>query len=180
MIPFPNNKYNIIYTDPPWKYPSRNKDTVFGLGMNRYKGMSLDELKALPIDSIAADNCAIFMWHVSPKYIEYPIGELFSSWGFRYINKAFTWIKISKEGKPRLLPGHYTGSNSEDCFLGIKGKMEVKDKGVNQIVIGTLEEHSEKPRIVRERIVQLFGDLPKIELFARERYNNWDSWGDEI
>lgn len=180
--PFPNKKYRIIYADPPWLYSKRNKNTSFGLGMHRYAGMNLDELLRMGkhIKQIASTNCALFMWHCAPKYYEYPIQSIFDAWGFRYITKAFVWIKISKKGKPRLLTGHYTGSNSEDCFLGIRGRMQVKDKGVNQVVTAPLTKHSEKPNEVKERIVRLFGDLPRIELFARKKTPGWDVWGNEI
>ena len=180
--PFPDKKYQIIYADPPWKYPKRNKSTSFGLGMHRYAGMTLKELLELGehIKCIAAMNCALFMWHVPPKYCQYPIQTIFDAWGFRYITKAFVWIKVCKKDNPRLLPGHYTGSNSEDCFLGIKGRMEVKDKGVNQVIMRPLTEHLEKPVVARKRIIRLFGDLPRIELFARVKTKGWDVWGNEI
>jgi N6-adenosine-specific RNA methylase IME4 len=176
-------KYNIIYVDFPWLYlPRKNSKTLFGLGMSRYKGMTYEEVIAFcsKIKDIAAPNCALFLWHCPPKYVQYPLKDIMDACDFRYITKAFTWIKVDKKGIPRLLPGYYTGSNSEDCFLGLKGKMKVQDKGVRQVVVAPLTQHSEKPTEVRDRIVQLFGDLPRIELFARQRVEGWDAFGDQV
>lgn len=176
-------KYNIIYADPPWKYAKRNNPkTRFGIGMHRYKGMTFQEILNLQqfVKSLAAENCALFMWHVAPKLAQYPIDVIFKNWGFRYVTKAFCWVKIDKKFKLRYLPGHYTGSNTEDCYLGIKGKMPRLNGGVNQVVLAPLTKHSEKPVIVRDRIVQLYGDLPRIELFATKVVDGWDSWGDAI
>lgn len=175
-------KYSVIYLDPPWKYAKRRKETKFGLGMHRYQGMTKNELCCLPVKSIAAENCALFMWHVAPKLVEYPIGELFDAWGFRYATKAFTWIKINKDGTPRQGPGNYTASNSEDCFLGIKGSMTGKllQKLVPQVIMEPIQEHSRKPDIVRKRIERMFGDVARIELFARERTCGWSAWGNEV
>lgn len=179
-------KYNIIYTDFPWLYNKRNNPkTKFGLGMHRYPGMTKQEILDLDISSIVADNCALFMWVTSPAirkdYIPIQIAfEYAQKYGFRYVNKAFTWIKVDKNNKPRFLPGHYTGSNSEDCLLFIKGKMDVKHHGINQVVISQLEEHSKKPDEIRNRIVKLFGDLPRVEMFARQQVLGWDSFGLEV
>jgi len=176
------HSYSIIYVDFPWLYPTRNKNTRFGLGMHRYKGLTPAQCYEFGdfVKYLAADNCALFMWHVPPKYVEYPLEKIMHAWGFRYATKAFTWIKISKAGIPRLLTGNYTGSNSEDCFLGIKGKMQVQNKGIRQVIMSQLDKHSRKPPEVRGRIVSLFGNLPRIELFATECILGWDVWGSAI
>jgi N6-adenosine-specific RNA methylase IME4 len=146
--------------------------------MNRYAGMTCEELCNLPVKDIAADNAALFIWTVPPKLEQ--LFPIISAWGFRYITKAFTWVKLDKKGTPRLLTGYYTGSNTEDCYLAIRGRMPVADKGVRQVVMSQLEAHSKKPDEVRNRIVQLFGDLPRIELFARQKTEGWEALGNEI
>jgi len=93
---------------------------------------------------------------------------------------GLTSVKVSKKDEFRLLPGYYTGSNSEDCYLGIKGKMTPVDKGVRQVIKSRLEKHSRKPTETRNRIVSLFGDLPRIELFATERISGWDAYGLDV
>ncbi len=77
--------------------------------------------------------------------------------------------------------GYYTRANAEICLLATKGKpLHRISRSVHQVVVSKIREHSLKPDEVRDRIVQLFGDIPRIELFARQQVNGWDCWGDEI
>lgn len=181
-------KYDVLYVDPPWQYNlRRNAKTKFGAGMSRYAGMTLDELKALPVNKIANKNAALFLWttnaamkrahpaHCSLRYMF----ELAEAWHFYYATKAFCWVKLDQHGAPRLLPGYYTGSNTEDCYLLVRGTMPPVDKGVNQIVYSVLGEHSRKPDEVRARIERLYPTARRIELFARDYYPGWVSWGNE-
>lgn len=178
---FPNKKYAVIYADPPWKYNSRaNHKTRFrGGACGHYKLMSFSEIKLLPIPDIAEDNCALFMWCTFP-YLLRQI-TLFGYWGFRYRTVGFTWIKTNpKNGKPFFGVGYYSKSNAEVCLLGMKGQLKPVSNKVSSVVISPRREHSRKPDEVRSRIVELFGDLPRIELFAREKNDGWDVWGNEV
>ena len=150
--------------------------------MNRYDGLTMEELCQLKVGELADENCALFIWTVTPKLDQ--LFPILKAWNFRFINKAFSWIKVDKNNNPRLLPGYYTGSNTEDCYLAIRGKMKPIDKGVRQVVISRLEKHSKKPNEIRERIVKLFGDLPRLEIFSRqcEKYDKdgWVNVGNEV
>jgi N6-adenosine-specific RNA methylase IME4 len=103
------------------------------------------------------------------------------AWGFRVVTKAFCWVKVDKTGKPRKLPGHYGASNTEDCWLGIRGRMldKLKTKMVSQTIFAEVGEHSAKPEETRKRIELMF-DGPRAELFAREKASDWDAYGYEI
>jgi site-specific DNA-methyltransferase (adenine-specific) len=173
-------KYNIILADPPWKYNARkNPKTRFGGGaMSHYPVMTADEICALPIDGIAAFDCALVLWAVWPKLRE--ALRVMDAWGFRYISVAFNWFKANKNGSPFFGIGYYTKSNSEIALLGIKGAMKPVSNFVSQVIVSERERHSKKPDIVREKLVELFGDLPRIELFAREKTDGWDVWGNEV
>ena len=174
-------KYKIIYADPPWKYNSRtNHKTRFrGGACGHYNLMTMEEIKALPIQEIADDNCVLFLWTIFP-YLDEQI-KLFEHWGFDYKTVGFTWIKTNKNnGKPFFGVGYYAKSNAEICLMGIKGKMKPISNKVSSVIISPRREHSRKPDEARERIVELFGDIPRIELFAREKTEGWDSWGNEI
>jgi site-specific DNA-methyltransferase (adenine-specific) len=106
--------------------------------------------------------------------------ETIKMWGFRYVTVAFTWIKINKRnGKPYFGLGNWTRANAEICLLGMRGKLKRKSNKVSQVVLSPLREHSRKPDEVRDRIVELMGNLPRIELFARQEFNGWDYWGNE-
>lgn len=76
--------------------------------------------------------------------------------------------------------GHYTRGNAELCLIATKGRVGVIDRTVSQILIHPKGRHSEKPACVRDRIIQLVGDLPRVELFARDRTPGWDVWGNEV
>ena len=174
-------KYNIIYADPPWKYNSRaNHKTKFrGGAEGHYKLMSMEEIKALPIKELADENCVLFLWVTFP-YLKEQI-KLFDYWGFDYKTLGFSWIKLNKKNKkPFFGVGFYAKSNCEVCLMGIKGKMKPISNKVSSCVISERREHSRKPDEVREKIVELFGDIPRIELFARRKVDGWDTWGDEV
>lgn len=173
-------KYSIIYIDPPWPENKRdNKNTKFGTGAHKYNLMTIEAIKAYPIAQMSKENCALFMWITTPKQ-KYMM-EILDAWGFRFVNKAFCWVKVNKkDGKPRFGIGNYTKSNTEDCWLAVKGKMSVVSNYVSQVVMQPISEHSKKPDIVRDRIVELFGKLPRVEVFARKRHKGWDAIGDQL
>lgn len=179
------NKYRIIYLDPPWKYNARrNSKTKFGGGaMKHYPVMSVDEIAKLPIPQLADHNCAIFMWCTTSKGDSDLIQKLalIKQWGFRLVNEGFTWVKLNPKNQKYFFGvGTYTKSNCEHCYLGIKGNMSVVSNDVSSLIVAPREQHSKKPAIVRKNIVKLFGNLPRIELFARETADGWDCWGNEV
>jgi len=188
MIPFPNKKYQIIYADPPWDYGSKTK-TIQGLACKHYPVMKVEDICRLKVENIADDNCVLFLW-VTPPHIKSAI-KVMELWGFKYGTIAFAWIKTNKSGTPFFGIGHWTASNCELVFCGLKkgGKLKRKNKDISQIIISNRQEHSKKPSEVRNKIVRLMGDLPRIELFARppkdrlfedESYKGWDLWGNEV
>jgi N6-adenosine-specific RNA methylase IME4 len=174
-------KYNIIYADPPWQYNARkNTGTAFGGGaMKHYPTMPTYEIKKMDVASLAADNCALFMWCTFPQ-LPHQL-EVLEAWGFDFKTVAFTWVKTNKNNpRPFFGVGYYTKSNAEICVLGIKGKMKPVSNCVSQIVMTPIQRHSQKPAVIRDKIVELFGDIPRVELFARETAQGWDVWGNEV
>lgn len=178
MIPFPNKKYNIIYADPPWSYSDSG---CAGAAATQYSTMKIDELKKLPVNpagGIAADDCVLFMWATYPKMQE--ALDLIEVWGFTYKSIAFQWVKQNRSGNGFFFGlGRWTRGNSEPCLIAVKGKPKRISASVGQLVFSPLRKHSQKPPEVRDKIVELMGDLPRIELFAREAAPGWDAWGDE-
>ncbi|KKL77729.1 hypothetical protein LCGC14_2031990 [marine sediment metagenome] len=168
-------KYSIIYADPPWKYfAGGNKNQSI-----YYKGMEIEEIKNLPINSLANDNCILFLWVTFPILKE--AFEVIESWGFDYSTCGFNWVKKNKSGEGWFFGlGNWTRSNSELCLIATKGKPIRQSASVSQIIDTPREEHSKKPDIVRDKIVELVGDLPRIELFARSKTKGWDTWGNEV
>jgi N6-adenosine-specific RNA methylase IME4/5-carboxymethyl-2-hydroxymuconate isomerase len=169
-----DKKYNIIYADPPWCYQN---DRCKSANMH-YKVMSIEDICALPVKNIAADNCILFLWVTHPILPD--AFNVIKSWGFHYSTCGFCWVKKNKKGDDFYGLGNWTRANSELCLLATKGVVPRLDKGISQIVESAVEEHSKKPDVVRDLIIRLVGDLPKIELFARQAPIGWDVWGNEV
>lgn len=184
----PSKKYNIIYADPAWSY---NKKIGQGIADDVYNTMNIDDIKSLPINEISADDCFLFLWVVFPMLQEGL--DTIKAWGFNYKTLGFSWIKTNKRqnlNQLSFLPidkidtffgiGHYTKSNCELCLIGKKGNPKIIDNTISSVVISNLREHSRKPDEIRDKIVQLCGDLPRVELFARTKTEGWDVWGNEV
>ncbi len=171
-------KYQIIYADPPWAYQNGG---VPQAGVNaQYKTMSVAELQLLPVNEIADNPSILFLWATFPQLQE--ALWVMKSWGFSYKTLGFSWLKTNKDGSPFFGVGYYAKSNQEICLLGVKGNGHslVKSNKVSSVIITEKTKHSEKPAIVRDKIVELLGDLPRIELFARQKTEGWDCIGNEI
>ena len=169
-------KYKIIYADPPWRY-ARSK--VQGAAEKHYPTMSIEELCALPVKEIADKDCILFLWATFPQLKE--ALQLIKAWGFTYKTCGFNWIKKNRKADSWFMGlGYWTRSNSEICLLGTKGHPSRVSRSISQICDARIMAHSKKPDEIRERIVELCGNLPRIELFARERCEGWVSIGNEI
>jgi site-specific DNA-methyltransferase (adenine-specific) len=180
-------KYQIIYADPPYYYANNKKRIKYGGAcMTHYPMMKLEDLKRLNVSELCANASVLFLWTPCPRLKD--ALELIETWGFKYRTCGFIWVKKYKNGKLESGRGmgFWTKENAEICLLATryveKGRNQIKRiKGnVSQIVICERNHHSEKPDEVRKRIVELLGDLPRIELFARKKAEGWDSWGNEI
>ena len=179
MIPLPDKKYSIIYADPPWSYQNRGTRAA---ASKHYGTMTVDQLKKMGVGAagggIANSDCALFMWATFPMLRE--ALEVIEAWGFTYKSIAFQWVKQNRSGNGFFFGlGRWTRGNSEPCLIAVKGKPKRISASVGQLVFSPLRKHSQKPPEVRDKIVELMGDLPRIELFAREAAPGWDAWGDE-
>lgn len=173
-------KYNIIYADPPWSFKVWSDKGKDRSAESHYNTMNKKSIQDLNIQKITADNAVLLLWVTYPCLIEGL--ELMEKWGFKYKTCAFSWIKLNKK-KPTPFTGmgYYTRANNEICLLGTKGKpLPRLSKSVKQVVVEPIREHSRKPDCISDRIVELFGNLPRVELFARHTKEGWDTWGNEI
>ena len=179
-----NKKYNIIYADPPWSFSSKELqkyDNKRFTSMDKhYSTQSKDWIKNLSVKNITEKNSCIFLW-VTDAHIKEGI-EVMESWGFKYVTIAFIWEKVSKNGITVANLGSWTMKNYEICLFGTKGKMlqYKKCNNIYQKVVAERTKHSKKPQQVRDNIVKIFPNLPRIELFARQKVEGWDCWGNQI
>jgi len=172
-------KYKIIYADPPWQYRVYSKKGQGRSAENHYHTMNIKDIMALPVDKIADKDCILFLWITFPCLKEGI--EVMERWGFKYKTCGFNWVKRNKKKNTYFMGlGFWTRSNSEVCLIGTKGQLKRVSKSVPQICDARIMEHSKKPAEIRERIVELCGELPRVELFARDKVKGWDSLGDEI
>jgi N6-adenosine-specific RNA methylase IME4 len=177
--------YAVIYADPPWQFKAWSHRGEGKGASQHYDCMNLAALKALPVASIAAKDAALFMWVVQPQLPE--AMEVLQAWGFEFKTVAFAWIKMPSKWSaglfntrinPRLGLGYHTRSGMEQCWLAFRGKGYKRvNQGIEQVIHSPLREHSRKPDEIADRIGLLVGDVPKIELFARESREGWASWG---
>ena len=174
-------KYQIIYADPPWSYYNDSNakpdcTTIKGMRRPPYSVMSSQSIKDLKIKDISDDNSILFIW-TTDYHLEKCL-EVIKSWGFTYKTIGFVW------NKKCCFMGAYTmKSGIELCLLATKGKDAhklVKMHNIRSLIEEKRTKHSAKPVEVRNRIVALLGDLPRIELFAREKTEGWDVWGNEV
>ena len=158
-------KYGIIYADPPWAY--RNKHCE-GSALAHYNTMRLEDICNLPVKKIAAQDCVLFLWTTYPMLPE--ALRVIEAWGFKYKTIGFAWIKQNRKADSLYMgTGYWTRANSEVCLLAIKGKPKRISASVHSVIVSHIREHSKKPDEARQRIVELMGDLPRIELFARQK-----------
>ena len=178
MIEFPDKKYKIIYADPPWSYqdPAANR----GGAIRHYPTMKKVDIETLPVKDIADKDSILFLWTTMPKLEE--SFDLIKAWGFEYKTCAFVWVKRNKIATSWFWGmGRWTRSNAELCLLAVRGGGVTRlSASVHSIIDEPIERHSKKPNLVRDKILELVGDLPRIELFARESSQGWDVWGNEV
>lgn len=177
--PFPPGPFELVYADPCWAYSDSLNNGNRGAA-HKYSVMDYRDIARLPVRRIAADNCLLAMWWVGPM----PLEALYvmRAWGFELKTmKGFTWHKLTKNGKSHFGMGHWTRANTEDCLFAVRGKPKRINASVRQFIETERPPlHSQKPAEVRDRLVQLMGDVPRIELFARTPAPGWSAWGDEL
>jgi len=185
----PDEKFDIIYADPPWDYSgkmqfdraSKGKETIdfsknifISSACFKYPTLKLDELKKLAVKDIASDDSLLFMWATNP-FLDQAI-ELGKAWGFKYRTVIFIWNKMVHN------PGKYNLSFCELCLLFKRGRIPTPRgaRNTKQLINVPRGEHSEKPMEVAKNIELMFPHHKRIELFARQSMPHWSSWGLEL
>lgn len=187
----PRRLFGAIVADPPWQfnslwggrpvkteggYPSRSIDA-------HYDTMTIEQIAALPVGELAADDCVLFLWTCWPVLQKsLPVIE---AWGFTYKTCAFSWMKadpyrlFADDKTPVAGLGYWTRANTEPCLLATRGRPKRRHADVRQGIIAPRREHSRKPDCVAERVQRLVSG-PYLELFARAERPGWTCWGNEV
>jgi len=170
-------KYSVIYADPAWDYDGRiqhNGIHTTGSAVCHYPTMKVEEIKVLKVADLCEKDCLLFMWSSSPHL---PCAlDVMKAWGFEYKTIAFVWEK------ERVNPGYYTMSSCEICIVGKRGNIPTPRgaRNVKQFLQEARTVHSKKPDEIRNRIVQMFPTQKKLEMFARQKTEGWDVFGNEV
>jgi N6-adenosine-specific RNA methylase IME4 len=172
-------RFPLILGDPPWPW-----ETWSSMGRkwsdvtDHYDTCTIEEIKALPVAPLAAEDCVLVLWATWPKLPE--ALEVIKAWGFTYKTCAFVWVKQNpSEDGLHMGMGYYTRSNSELCLLATRGSPQRLVRDVHQVVLAPVGEHSAKPEEVRRRIERLLAG-PYLELYGRKAVPGWTVWGNEI
>lgn len=184
-------RYSVLYADPPWSYDDKCNAGERGADY-KYPTLGYDDLLTLKVEGqraadLASPDATLFLWTTGPMLYD-AIG-LMVEWEFTFKTMAFVWVKRAPKNTEKLHwgMGNWTRANAEFCLLGVRGRPERISKGMHQIVYaepevleGPVMAHSRKPVQVRDRIEELMGPVPRLELFARERGDGWDVWGLDV
>lgn len=174
-----HKKYKIIYADPAWVYQDKANAGKRG-AEHKYTCTPTEEMGKL-LDNLPIDKDAVCLMWVTYPQLEEGL-KLMELWKFEFKTVAFTWVKQNKKSEGFFMGmGRYTRGNPELVLLGTRGKSVPRvNAGIRNLQIHKIGNHSQKPNAIREEIVNLFGDLPRIELFSREKVDGWDCWGNEV
>ena len=197
-----DKKYQVILADPNWDFKTYSSAGRARNADQHYPTEDLEWIKALPVKKLADKRCALFMW-VTDTHLEQGF-DVLKAWGFKYKTVGLYWAKLNKSAKKEAINsekdffmgmGYYGRANPEQCLLGVNdpefevdqallatsGKAPTRvDAGVRKLIVDYRREHSRKPDDTHTRIERLFGDVPRIELFARQEREGWDCWGNEV
>jgi len=167
--PLPPDQYNVIYADPPWKYEftmTYSRDIT-----NHYPVMELEEIKTLKVPS--SKDAILFLWTTVTKLEESL--EVLNAWGFTY-RTHMVWVK------DKIGMGYWFRGKHELLLLGVKGSFRTPDSSILRpsVIEAPRTEHSAKPHAIYEIIESYFPDGKYLELFSRNKRENWTMWGNEV
>lgn len=168
-------KFRLVLCDPPWAFRTYSDKGKKKSPERHYSCMTPEEIFSLGeyLEPVVAQDSILLLWVTNPHL---PNGiRCGEAWGFSYRTVAFVWAK------PRIGCGYYTRAGAEQCLLFRRGKgLPVVNRGVRQVILAPTSRHSEKPEESYSRIETLFGEVPRLELFARKSRSRWVTLGNEI
>jgi N6-adenosine-specific RNA methylase IME4 len=170
-----------VLADPPWRFRVWSRKTGLGRSADQhYPTLTLEDIKAFPIKDLCAPDAWLFLWITGPFLA---IGEhvaVMKAWGFKPSGIMFAWAKRTKRDTGWHFGNGYTSRhNVELCLVGRRGSPIRMDKGVPELIVAPVREHSRKPDEAQQRI-ERFCPGPRLELFGRRRRSGWTVFGNQI
>lgn len=164
--------HHVVLADPPWRYEhavSTSREIE-----NQYPTMSIEEIRALPVNDVVAADAVLFMWATSPKLAE-AMGVI-EAWGFTY-RTCMVWVK------DRIGMGYYARQRHELLLIASRGDglpMPEPDARPDSVIEAPRGEHSAKPPHVHDLIAAMYPDpLRRLEMFSRQPREGWNGWGNQ-
>jgi N6-adenosine-specific RNA methylase IME4 len=184
----PRGYYRVALIDPPWTFHAWSHRGEGKSASRHYRCEELEQIMSLPVGELMAPDSVLFLCVVQTHLLA--AMQVIEAWGFEFKSIGFVWVKMPKRWgadqvplriRPRMGCGYYTRANSEQCWIARRGKgCKRLDRGIDQVIYAPVREHSRKPDEMYARIERLFGDVPRIELYAREQRPGWSAWGDQV
>ncbi len=173
----PRGPYAVAVIDPPWTWSARSAK---GEGRSpRYPRMTIAEIASLPVRDLLAPDAVILLWVTDPLLPR--ALEVVRAWGLTFKTVGFYWTKRKPSGAEHLGGGYYTRANPEQCWILTRGKgVSRADRSVRRLLAAPVRAHSEKPDLFYTEVERLFGNVPRVDVFARRQRDGWDALGDEI
>lgn len=169
---WPSDKYAVLYADPPWRYEHPPIGSSSRSIENHYPTMTLEEICALPVDSLVHENAILFLWATAPKLAE--CFDVIDAWGFTY-RTCMVWVK------DRIGMGYHARNRHEILLIAKRGQLAPPDPSnrPDSVLEAPRLEHSAKPHDYYDLIERMYPGLPKIELFSRSPRAGWAAWGNQ-
>ena len=178
---WPSGSFSVVYADPPWKFGNRAYQDNGRPPIEpdeHYPVMTTEAICRLPVREIADKNAALLMW-TTDAHLPDALAVM-KAWGFEYRTVAFVWLKQYRTGTPCVLVAPWTLKSTELCLLGVRGRPKRAAHNVRALIKAQRTQHSRKPDEAMDRIEALFGDVARLELFARRARPGWTVWGNEV
>jgi N6-adenosine-specific RNA methylase IME4 len=170
------HEFGVILADPPWKFHTWNE--INKQKSPKYDLMDLQDIKALPVQDIAAKDCTLFLWATQAQL--HHAFETMNAWGFAF-KTAGAWAKQSRTLRAWAFgTGYLLRSSAEFFLVGTRGSPKTCSHRERNLIIAPLREHSRKPDQLYEMIERMFPSASRCELFARRPRDGWTSWGDTL
>lgn len=171
----PAGGFGLIMADPPWSYQMYSAKGYRKAPEAHYETMSLVQVKALPVEILAAPDCVLWLWAVGPQLPQ--ALEVISAWGFTFKTMGF-WAKTTRRGRQAFGTGYILRNAGEPFLIATRGTPRCS-RGVRSAIIAEVREHSRKPEAAFAAAESLLPDVQRIELFSRQYRPGWVNWGDE-
>lgn len=171
----PPHSFDLIMADPAWTYRMYSEAGEAKSPQSKYRTMTIEEIKALPVLDLAAPDCLLWLWAVNPMIPQ--ALQVMASWGFEF-KTAGTWLKTTKHGKINFGTGYILRGSNEPFLIGTRGSPRTA-KNVRSGFTGLIRDHSRKPEEAYAAAERLMPKANRLDLFSRTDRQGWTAWGDE-